>query len=42
MAGKPKPDQRAYEIYNKYSTGLLASKMTGAVDRLGDPYTSRP
>lgn len=42
MTGKPKPDQRAYEICNKHSTGLLASKMMDAVDRLGDPYTNRP
>ena len=42
MKEKPKRDQRAYEIYNKYSTGVLVAKMMAAVERLGDPYTNRP
>lgn len=42
MTEKPKRDQREYEIYNKYSTGVLVTKMMVAVERLGDPYTNRP
>ena len=42
MTEKPKRDQRAYEVYNKYSTGVPAAKMMAAVDRLGDPYTNKP
>ena len=33
MTEKPKRDQREYEIYNKYSTGVLVTKMMAAVER---------
>ena len=40
MTEKPKRDQRAYEVYNKYSTGVPAAKMMAAVDRY--PYANKP
>ena len=44
MTNKPKPkrDQRAYEMYHRYSAGMLAVMMLAAVERLGDPYTLLP
>lgn len=42
MNEKPKRDQRAYELFNKYSEDIFVSLLLPVVEEMGDPYTLKP
>ena len=42
MKEKPKRNQHAYELFNKYSLDIIASLLLPLVKELGDPYTLKP
>ena len=41
LTGK-KRDQRPYELFKKYSHGLILNTVLSVVDELGDPYEAKP
>lgn len=42
MKKKPRRDQRAYELFNKYSLDLIVATLLPAVEMMGDPYVLKP